>query len=118
MLIPLVCNQCGGKLEVEKSQVFESGDTVIVLSDQTFKCLHCGTNYLPGEKIKHFQGNVAMFIGGVNNGNVVIGNGNIINKGLNPATHATRVNSAHQDHPIELQVETKPLKKWWQFWRM
>ena len=91
MLIPLICKQCGGKLEVEKSRVFESGDTVIVLSDQTFNCPHCGTKYLPGEKIKHFPGEVVISIGGnINGSNIVTGNGNVVNR--NP-------------------------KKWWQFWK-
>lgn len=91
MLIPLVCTTCGGKLDVEKSQVFESGDTVVVLSDQMLSCPHCGTKYLPGEKIKHAAGKVVISIGGsVNGSNIIIGNGNVITK--NP-------------------------KKWWQFWK-
>lgn len=91
MLIPLTCKKCGGKLEVEKSQVFESGDTVVVLSDQAFNCPHCGTKYLAGETIKHAQGKVVVSIGGsVNGTNIVIGNGNVVSK--NP-------------------------KKWWQFWK-
>lgn len=91
MLIPLICKQCGGKLEVEQSQVFESGETVIILSDQTFKCPHCGTKYLPGEQLKRAPGNVAISIGGNANGaNIIIGNGNVVNR--NP-------------------------KKKWQFWK-
>lgn len=91
MLIPLVCTKCGGKLEVEKSQVFESGDTVVVLSAQTLNCPHCGTKYLPGEKIKHTPGKVAISIGGnAIASNILIGNGNAVNR--NP-------------------------KKWWQFWK-
>jgi len=91
MLIPLVCAQCGGKLEVEKSQVIESGDTVMVLNDQTFTCPHCGMKYLPGEKIRHVADRPVISIGGsVSGSTLIVGNGMVINK--NP-------------------------KKWWQFWR-
>jgi hypothetical protein len=85
MLIPLVCTQCGGKLEVENSQVFGAGDTVIVLNDQTFKCPHCGVKYLPGEKIKSGPPKKAVVtIAGNLNGNIVIGDGNVLNQGLRP----------------------------------
>jgi len=80
MLVPLICKKCGGKLNVEKSQVFESGDTVIVLSGQTFDCPHCGTKYLPGEKIKPASGNVSITIDGDSTGDIIIGSGNVINK--------------------------------------
>ncbi|MBI5297328.1 MAG: hypothetical protein HY869_17760 [Chloroflexi bacterium] len=91
MLIPLICKQCGGKLEVEQSQVFESGDTILVLADQTFTCPHCGTKYLPGEKVKRGPGKVVISIGGsVSGSNIVIGNGNVVSKAP---------------------------KKWWQFWK-
>ena len=91
MLTPLICKKCGGKLEVEKSQVFESGDTAVVLSGQTFSCPHCGTKYVPGEKMKYAPGKAVISIGGnVNGANIIIGSGNVINK--NP-------------------------KKWWQFWK-
>lgn len=91
MLIPLICKQCGGKLEVEPSQVFESGDTILVLADQTFTCPQCGTKYLPGEKVKRSPGKVVISIGGsVKGSNIVIGNGNVVSKAP---------------------------KKWWQFWK-
>jgi hypothetical protein len=78
MLVPLVCTQCGGKLEVETSQVFESGDIFIVASDQTFKCIHCETKYVSGEKIKRFVEPLIISInGGMNGGNIIIGSGNI-----------------------------------------
>jgi transcription elongation factor Elf1 len=105
MLIPLVCTKCGGKLEVENSQVFESGDTVIVLADQTFKCPHCGTKYLPGEKIKHVSGATVISISGsVTASNIIIGNGTVINKSPNPAS-------------FKESQDAKPPKKWWQFWK-
>lgn len=79
MLVPLICNKCGGKLEVEKSQVFEAGDKVVVLSDQMFSCPHCGTKYLPGEKISHVSGNVTVSIGGnASDSNIIVGNGNVV----------------------------------------
>jgi len=86
MLIPLVCNQCGGKLEVEKSQVFESGDSVIVLNDQTFNCPHCGTKYLPGEKISHAPVKAVISIGGHVTGNIIVGNGMVVNNNPNPTS--------------------------------
>jgi hypothetical protein len=64
MLIPLVCTQCGGKLEVENSQVLESGDSFIVLDNQTFKCSHCDTRYLPGEKIGHLPDKTVISMSG------------------------------------------------------
>ena len=80
MLIPLVCTQCGGKLEAEAPQIFESGDTYIVSSDQTLKCPHCETKYMSGEKIKRFVEKFTISInGGIASGNFVIGNGNVFN---------------------------------------
>jgi YgiT-type zinc finger domain-containing protein len=119
MLIPLICKQCGGKLEVEKSQVFESGNAIVVLNDHMFKCPHCGVEYLPGEEIKHFPSkSTNISINGDSIGDIVIGYGNVINKSSNPATYPTRVNDAQQDHPaIKSQIETKPSRKWWQFWK-
>ena len=121
MLIPLICKQCGGKLEVEQSLVFESGDTVTVLSDQTFTCAQCGTKYLPGEKVKRALGNSSINIsGGVNNTNIVIGTGNIISNSPIP----TNLKDGQENkRPVNLQSEIKaskqqPPKKWWQFWKM
>jgi predicted RNA-binding Zn-ribbon protein involved in translation (DUF1610 family) len=112
MLIPLVCTKCGGKLEVEKSQVFESENAVVVLNDHTFSCPHCGIKYLPGEEIKHFlPQNASISINGDQVGDIVIGHGNVI-------AHSARVDSAQQDHPVKPQAGTKPPKKWWQFWKM
>ena len=85
MLIPLVCTQCGGKLEVENTQVFESGDTIIVSSGQTFKCPHCETQYVSGEKIKHFPEKPVISIGGrVTGSNIIAGNGIVFNNNPNP----------------------------------
>lgn len=82
MLIPLICNQCGGKLEVEQKWVLESDDTVIVLSEQTFTCPHCNTKHLPGETLKRLPEKTAITIAGnVSGSNIVIGNGNVILKG-------------------------------------
>ena len=91
MLTPLICKKCGGRLEAEKSQGIESGDTVVVLSNQTLDCPHCGTKHLPGEQIKHAPGKVIVSIGGnISGSNIVIGSGNIVNK---------------------------KSKKWWEFWK-
>lgn len=91
MLIPLICKQCGGTLEVEKSQVFEAGGTVVVLSDQTFSCPHCGAKYAPGEKIDQAGRKVAISIkGSVSGSNIVIGSGNVVSEAP---------------------------KEWWQFWK-
>ncbi|SRR6266498_1715900 len=125
MLIPLVCKQCGGKLEVEKSQVFESGDIVIVVNDQTFTCPHCGMKYLPGEKIKHAPGISigAISIGGhATNSTIVVGNGMVVNKSPSPAS-PKESEETKQHHPTNMQPETKAEKqkspkKWWQFWEM
>ena len=64
MLIPLVCTQCGGKLEAEKTQVIESGNMFIVLSGQTLKCPHCETKFVSGDKIKRFSEQPVISIGG------------------------------------------------------
>ena len=82
MLIPLVCANCGGKLEVEKSQVIESGDFVVVSSDQTFKCPQCGTRYLPGEKINHASGKPTVSIGSISIGGQVTNSAFVIGNGM------------------------------------
>ena len=80
MLIPLVCTQCGGKLEVDQTSVFESGNIFIVSSDQMLTCPHCETKYISGEKINRFVEKITISINGdLNGGNIIIGNGVIIN---------------------------------------
>lgn len=113
MLIPLICVQCGGKLEVEKSQVIEADDAVIVLDGQTCKCPHCGTQYLPGEKIKHFTKTPVISIGGsVVGSTIIVGNGLVVNRPA-PASVEKEV-----DEKIEAPVEKEKLpKQWWQFWK-
>src|SRR6266498_3380407 len=105
MLIPLVCTQCGGKLEIENSQVFESGDSFIVLDNQTFKCPHCGTRYSPGEKIRHvLEKDVFSFGGNFTGSTIIIGSNLVVDKSPSPASAK------------EGQETRKPPKKWWQFW--
>jgi YgiT-type zinc finger domain-containing protein len=104
MLIPLICNQCGGKLEVEDTKVLISGDSFIVLPDQKFECPHCGTKYVSGNTSKQVYatgGGIAIggiAIGGEFKGSIVIGNG------VNPETSFS---SKTQKQP----------KKWWEFWK-
>jgi len=87
MLIPLICKQCGGKLEIEQAQVHEAGEAIIVSSDQMFTCPQCGTKYLPGEKVKRAPGNPSIVINGnFNSGTIVIGTGNVISKGPVPVS--------------------------------
>ena len=122
MLIPLICRQCGGKLEVEQSHVYEAGDTVIVLSNQTFNCPHCGTKYLPGEKIKHASEQIVISIGGESVGStIIIGNGNVINNSPGPTGskegQETKQYSANLQSGMK-EEKKKPPKKWWQFWKM
>ena len=116
MLIPLICKQCGGKLELEQSQVIESGDTVIVLNDQTFKCPHCGVKYLPGEKIRRYP---SISIGSMSNvsGSINITGGNlIVNNNSEPIT-PPKINASKQFQSSKQQTEVKPQKKWWEFWK-
>jgi hypothetical protein len=95
MLVPLICSQCGGKLEVENSQVLEGSEIVIVSSNQTFKCPHCGVQYMPGEKIKSArQQPVRITIGGNVSGSIImVGDGKIVQGNLDsrvpPVTQAT-----------------------------
>lgn len=113
MLIPLICSQCGGKLEVENSQVFESGDTMVVLAGQTFKCPHCGTKYLPGEKISHATEKGGIFIGGgVSGSTIVIGNGLVVNY----SPEIPEDDEETEEHDSE-NPQAEPPKKWWQFWK-
>lgn len=87
MLIPLICTQCGGKLDVEKSQVVEAGESVIVVNDQTFNCPHCNTKYLPGEKIGRAPVKAVISIGGsVTGSNIIVGNGMVFNKNPTPVS--------------------------------
>ena len=91
MLIPLICKQCGGNLEVEKSKILELSEVVVVLPNQTFNCPNCGVTYLAGDKIKQASGRVTISIGGnVSGSSIIVGNGNAVIR--------------------------KP-KKWWQFWK-
>jgi hypothetical protein len=98
MLIPLICSQCGSKLEVEDTKVSIAGDTVIVLPEQKFECSHCGTKYISGDRNKYAPGSgisVGSFtVGGAVTGNIVIGNGVVSATGTK-----------------------KPVKKWWEFWK-
>jgi predicted RNA-binding Zn-ribbon protein involved in translation (DUF1610 family) len=126
MLIPLVCTQCGGKLEVEKTQVVESGDFVIVSSEQTFKCPHCGMKYLPGEKLNHIsqQPNISIgsfFVGGSIDGSVVIGNGLVVAQKPHAASPEEN-QKANTPDPIDPQSKSSTEKrnapkKAWQFWK-
>ena len=105
MLIPLICNQCGGRLEVDDTKVLISDDSFIVLSGQQFECPHCGTKYVSDDASKNIHvngGGIAignLSFGGDVEGNIVIGNGNVISNSRPPS---------HDD---------KPKKKWWDFWR-
>lgn len=118
MLIPLVCTQCGGKLEVDQSQVIESDRTFIVLSGQTLSCPQCGTKYLPGEQVKHFPEKVAVsaggtFIGGsITASTIIMGDKIIINEN---AHHPYLKDSKEQRGKME--KFPKENKKWWQFWK-
>ena len=125
MLIPLICTQCGGTLDVENSQVFESGGFMIVSSDQTFKCPNCGMKYLPGEKINHaseepVSSSGPIFIGGrVTNSAIIIGNGVVVHRQYSRSAEDEDDQEIEQDNP---QPETKATeqkspKKWWQFWK-
>ena len=118
MLIPLICKQCGGRLEVEHSQVIESGDTVIVLNDQTFKCPHCGVQYLSGEKIRHLPsvsvGSIS--VGGNVSGPIIIGNGMVVNRTPQQATHS-ETHPPQQPQSNNPQIEVKTQRKWWEFWK-
>jgi hypothetical protein len=79
MLIPLLCNQCGARLEIENTQVSISEDTVVVLPGQQFKCSHCETVYLPGDKSKHAPNGSAVFkVEGNFSGNIIIGASNSV----------------------------------------
>ena len=122
MLIPLVCTQCGGTLDVENSQVFESGDFVVVSSDQTFKCPNCGMKYLPGEKINHaseepVSSSGPIFIGGhVTNSTIVIGKGVVFNQAPASEENEDEQHFANPQPAIKA-IEQKSPKKWWQFWK-
>lgn len=90
MLIPLICKQCGGKLEIEESRIIKSDDMFIVLNGEIFKCPHCGVNHLQGEKLKQMApasvGQIYIS-GSINGGSFVIGNNNVVVHPLSkPAT--------------------------------
>ena len=107
MLIPLICKQCGGKLEVDEAKVLISGDSFIVLPNQSFECQHCGTKYLSDDANKsvHVSGGGiaigAISIGGELKGNIVIGTG-ISPIGTNATSGSKTKNQT---------------KKWWEFWK-
>lgn len=104
MLIPLICNQCGGKLEVEDTKVIISGESFIVLPDQQFECPHCGTKYVSDDTSKHVHatsGGIAignLSFGGDIKGNFVIGTTVV---GPNSSSSSVK----------------KQTKKWWEFWK-
>ena len=103
MLIPLICKQCGGKLEVEDTKISLTGESFIVLPNQNFECPHCGTKYSSGETSKYVlagSGGVAVgsiSIGGEVNGRIIIGNA---------VTDTTPSSKS--------KIQTK---KWWEFWK-
>jgi len=103
MLIPLICKQCGGKLEVEDTKISVFGESFIVLPNQNFECAHCGTKYMPGETSKYVLasgGGVAigsLSFGGEVKGNIVIGNAVV---GANSSSNTK-----------------EQTKKWWEFWK-
>jgi YgiT-type zinc finger domain-containing protein len=103
MLIPLICKQCGGRLEVEDAKVSISGESFIVLPDQKFECPHCGMKYFSDNASRPVyanNGGVAVgniSIGGEIKGNIVIGNGTV---------------SAKPSSSVK-----KPTKKWWELWK-
>jgi hypothetical protein len=106
MLIPLVCTQCGGKLEVENFQVLQSGDSFIVLDNQTFKCPHCDTRYLPGEEIRQRPDKTVITMSGDFNGSTIhIGSTLVTDKG-------SGLTSSKESQEIR-----NPPKKWWHFWK-
>jgi transcription elongation factor Elf1 len=103
MLIPLICKQCGGKLEVEDTTISLTGESFIVLSNQNFECPHCGTKYSSGETSKYVlasSGGVAVggiSVGGEIKGKIIIGNA------------VTDINPSSK-------VKTQT-KRWWEFWK-
>ena len=102
MFIPLICSQCGGKLEVEDTKVLISGDSFIVLPNQQFECPHCGTKYVSDDTSKHIH---------ASGGSVAIGNlsfGEI--KG--DFVIGTTVVGSHSSSSVKKQK-----KKWWEFWK-
>lgn len=122
MLIPLICTQCGGKLEVEDTKVSISGDTVIVLPGQKFNCPHCGTKYLPGDKSR-YASNIAANIRFDRdfNGDLIIGTNNTI---INSPTPRKGDKTDSQVIVGEGNLVKKPPvesknspKQWWQFWK-
>lgn len=104
MLIPLICAQCGGTLQVENSQVSQTGDAIIVLTGQTFKCPQCGTQHLQGEEMKPAPEKASILINGNLSGNIIIGSGNTFSPPPGPANQVSN-------------TPPKPSKKWWQFWK-
>ncbi len=106
MLIPLICKQCGGKLEVEDTKISLLGENFIVLPNQNFECPHCGTEYVADDANKPVyasDGGIAIGsfkIDGDITGNIVIGSG------FNPGASS-----------IKASETQKPAKKWWEFWK-
>ncbi len=76
MLIPLICTKCGGKLEVQDTQVTSSGGMLVVLPDQTFKCPHCATQFMEGDRARQAGPRATISIGGKFSGVIVTGDNN------------------------------------------
>jgi hypothetical protein len=103
MLIPLICNQCGGKLEVEDIKVSISGDSFIVMPDQQFECPHCGTKYVSDNTSKHVHGS---------GGSVAIGNLSFGGDIKGDIVIGTAVVNSNSSSSVKKQK-----KKWWEFWK-
>ena len=116
MLIPLICKQCNGKLELEQSQVVETGDAGLVLNDQAFKCPYCGVKYLPGEKIRRYP---SISVGSMSNvsGSINISGGDLIVNNKSEPITPKKTHATQQFQSNQPQREVKPQKKWWEFWK-
>ncbi len=128
MLIPLICKQCGGKLEVEDTKISLLGESFIVLPNQNFECPHCGTKYASdntGTQVYATGGSIAF--GSINisedfYGDIVIGGG--VSPDTTPIkTDKSSFESSHVviEHEVisaTPSLETKQqTKKWWEFWK-
>ena len=118
MLIPLICKQCGGKLEVEDTKVLVSGDSFIVLNNQQFECPHCGTKYVSDDRNTSATvsgGGIAignLSFGGDIKGDFVIGSSVIHhNSSTSPQKSKAAIDNNSSPNP------QKPIRKWWEFWK-
>jgi YgiT-type zinc finger domain-containing protein len=59
----LKCENCGGVLQKEDSEVFTSGDTVIIKAGYGFECEHCGSRFDPGTEHAVSSGNNITLVG-------------------------------------------------------